>query len=190
MVGQAQRSENEQLLTAAIDLGKQLLECGGEVSRVEDTICRICASYGATSTDVFVITSSIVVTMQRGDEPVTQTRRISRTATDYRRMEDLNALSRAICRETPEIPTLSRRLSALSPATPSHPWLDPLGHMFAAGAYAVFFGGNWRDGLCAAFCGIILFFLLQAVQHIWDSRLIQTLFCSLSAGALSLLLAQ
>ena len=37
---------NEQILTCAINIGEQLLINGAEISRVEDTISRICSAYG------------------------------------------------------------------------------------------------------------------------------------------------
>ena len=40
-----QNTEIGQLLSAALDLGEQMLICGGEVNRVEDTICRLCKAY-------------------------------------------------------------------------------------------------------------------------------------------------
>lgn len=48
-----QSTETGQLLSAALDLGEQMLICGGEVNRVEDTICRLCKAYGAKKVDVF-----------------------------------------------------------------------------------------------------------------------------------------
>ena len=46
-----------------LDIGQYMLQCGGEVSRVEDSIRRLCLSFGAERADVFTITSSIVVTV-------------------------------------------------------------------------------------------------------------------------------
>ena len=42
------REEAEQYLYYAMTIGEQLLCCGAEVGRVEDTIRRICLAYGAT----------------------------------------------------------------------------------------------------------------------------------------------
>ena len=47
------REEAEQYLYYAMTIGEQLLCCGAEVGRVEDTIRRICLAYGATRADVF-----------------------------------------------------------------------------------------------------------------------------------------
>ena len=63
-------SENEYdrmnyLMTAIMDAGELLAMHGAEVSRVEDTITRLCKAYGFVRADVFTITSSIIVTAIR-----------------------------------------------------------------------------------------------------------------------------
>lgn len=177
---------NGQILTLALDVGEQLLECGGEVSRVEDTIRRICAGYGARRTDVFAITSSIVVTMHRGEESVTQTRRITASGTDFGRMEALNALSRRICEEKPSIGAARQALLDISrDGQGALPGL--FGYVLASGAFACFFGGSVRDGLGAALCGVLIFYMDRRVRHIWDSRLLYAMLCSFLAGVCALL---
>jgi len=47
------KRELTQFVSGALDLGEELLISGGEVSRVEDTIRRLCMAYGAESVDVF-----------------------------------------------------------------------------------------------------------------------------------------
>ena len=42
----------EEVLTCAINIGEQLLMSGAEISRVEDTIRRICAAYGIRTTGI------------------------------------------------------------------------------------------------------------------------------------------
>ena len=64
-------------LYRVMDIGQYMLQSGGEVSRVEDSIRRMCASFGAERTDVLTITSSIVVTIYSHNfGAVTQTRRV------------------------------------------------------------------------------------------------------------------
>ena len=50
-IGQAR-----EILRALLDLGQALLEYGGEVNRVEDTLERMGRAYGAKGMNVFVIT--------------------------------------------------------------------------------------------------------------------------------------
>ena len=67
-INQANNRELTELVSAAMDLGEQLLICGGEVSRVEDTIRRLCIAYGAENVDVFTITSCVIVTADFGEK--------------------------------------------------------------------------------------------------------------------------
>ena len=47
------------LLCLALDVGENMLRCGGEVGRVENTIERICKAYGAEHIEVFSVISLI-----------------------------------------------------------------------------------------------------------------------------------
>lgn len=103
-MGELTRKDAEKLLGTVLDIGESMLICGGEVSRVEDTMQRICTSYGVARVNPFVITSSIVITLQLTDgDAVTQTRRINRSATDFTGLEELNELSRYLCSHTPPV---------------------------------------------------------------------------------------
>ena len=76
------------ILHIFLNMGEKLMGCGAEVKRVEDTLIRLGNAYGAVKMNVFVITSSIVVTMELpGGERITQTRRILGVGgTDFTRM--------------------------------------------------------------------------------------------------------
>ena len=91
--------DENRLLHLLLDMGEMLLASGAEINRVEDTLQRIGRAYGAAKMNVFVITSSIVITMERTDgELLTHTRRVNYTgSTDFTALEQLNALSRNCC---------------------------------------------------------------------------------------------
>ena len=95
------KEEQADLLDCLLETGQQLLESGAEISRVEDTISRIAKAYGVRHIDVFVITSIISISLEfSGTDFVSETRRIySSSDTDFSKLEKLNSLSRAICRE-------------------------------------------------------------------------------------------
>ena len=56
--------EMKKVLKYAMEIGECMLVSGAGVSRVEDTISRICKAYGAKEANVFSITSSIVTTIE------------------------------------------------------------------------------------------------------------------------------
>ena len=53
----------EEILDVAMEIGVNLLQCGAEIRRVEETITYICKAYGASEVDVFAIPSLILATI-------------------------------------------------------------------------------------------------------------------------------
>lgn len=90
-----QTNTENRLLQLLLETGERLMASGAEVKRVEDTLERIGVAYGAERMNVFVITSSIVITLERSDGTLlTHTRRITKSGTDFLALERINALSR------------------------------------------------------------------------------------------------
>ena len=53
----------KEALICAMDIGEQMLLCGAEIHRVEDSLERMCYALGAKRIDVFIITSSMTVSL-------------------------------------------------------------------------------------------------------------------------------
>lgn len=145
------------LLHCFLDLGEAMLAVGADVNRVEDSLSRLGLAYGAVRMNVFVITSSIVVTMSLPDgRDVTQTRRIlTPGGTDLTILEDLNALSRRCCTCPMSVKRLKSELFTLT-RNPPRPLSVYAGSALAAGSCTVFFGGGVWDGLSAAAFGLAI----------------------------------
>ena len=157
--------QTEQLLSCALDIGEQMLICGAEVGRVETAIRYICTAYGCRRTDVFTITSSIVVSVE---DPQglhgTQTRRVTETHTNLTKLHKLNDLSRFMCTEAPDYDTVQERFSRILSEKAFPLWAECTASGLIAFSFAVFFGGSIMDGLVAGVLGILLrglTFLLQ-----------------------------
>jgi len=174
--------DNDRLLAAALDIGEQILICGGEVSRVEDTIRRICSAMGAERTDVFCITSSIVVTMQREGGITSQTRRITGVHTDFTKLEQLNELSREICEGRIPPETIGKRAEEIAKPVADVMPLYIFGHVLTALTFVLFFGGTWRDALCAGVGALLILFLDRMVKPILQSALIWSLLTAFLTG--------
>lgn len=94
----------DRILQGILDIGEEMVCCGAEVSRVEDSILRMCESYGAERINVFIITSNIQVTMEAPDGRIlTHIRRLIRYDTNFDRLDYLNNLSRYICANKPDV---------------------------------------------------------------------------------------
>lgn len=175
------RDENQmnRRLSMIMDMGEILLTSGAEVSRVEDTITRLCRAYGFVRADVFTITSSIIVTAASPDgEAYTQTRRIRERGTDLGKVEKINALSRRICAEPLELTELEREISAIRYAKGTPQRVQLAMYIIISFALSVFFGGSWADGAASSVSGAILFAALYACAALKLNDIVATTLCS------------
>ena len=155
------------LLNVLIQMGEALQNSGAEIYRVEDTLNRIGYAYGAEEMNVFVITSSIIITMKMpGKEPLTQTRRLKKSGgNDFVKLEELNELSRQICSGRISVEEFEQQLDQiLSTATRGKMLL--LGNVLAAASFAVFYGGSIWDFLIAGLMGAVIWLLETYMEPI------------------------
>ena len=181
----------EYLLSLILDIGEEMLTCGAEVNRVEDTLLRLCACYGFEKINVFAITEFIFVSLLVPDgEIITQTRRIYSYANQLSHLEDLNGLSRYICTHQPGIKELHEKLEQLNHGNNyTHPALKALPMIIGSSAFTVFFGGNGVDALASAIIGFCVYLLGKRSTIQTMNRIAYTVLCSAMAGSLAFLLA-
>ncbi len=178
--------DSQLLLSCALDIGEQMLISGAEVYRVEDCIKRICLAYGCKRVDVFTITSSIVVTIVDSvHERATQTRRISASSTDLSKLEKLNQMSRWMCSELPELHDVKAKFRALRDE-PKYPFaIECAAYAVIAGAFTIFFGGVWSDGLVSLFVGLALRFMVHGAGKCRLNAMFSNFICSFGMSLLA-----
>ncbi len=177
------------LLQAILDIGEEMLIAGAEVSRVEDSVARMCRAYGCDRINAFVITSNIQVTMEAPDgEILTQIRRILRSDVNFDRLDYLNALSRYICAETPTLRQLEQRFREVMDRKIYSMWMKYVSAIFIAGGFAVFFGGDLLDGAASALVGVMVIWLLNVLSRRDNNLLAINFVAALAAGLLSVAL--
>jgi len=176
-------NKGNNLLHEILNLGQAMIESGAAVNKVEDTLTRLGTAYGAQRMDVFVITSSIVVTMIFPDgQEMTQTRRILQPGgTNFTRLEALNSLSRDCCADPLPVKELSEKLSALENVEKRKSFIY-IGSMLAAGSFAVFFGGGLWEGTFAALFAVLICFLQYELTPFCPNKVIFNFICSMLVG--------
>lgn len=157
------------LLKNMLNLGVALLKNGAEVSRVEDSMYRLCRAYGFVHADIWVIYSNIQATVETEEgEIITQVRHIGSTSIDYEQLDKLNNLSRCLCKETPEPEEIERRLRVIANDKPIPVWLHYLAGMMGGAGFGVFFDCDFRDAIVAMMASLVLIFVgrrLDKVEH-------------------------
>ena len=147
-------------LDVLIQMGEALQNSGAEIYRVEDTLNRIGYAYGAEEMNVFVITSSIIITMKMPEkEPLTQTRRLKKTGgNDFVKLEELNELSREICSSHLTMDEFEKRLKKIVASETDEKMLL-IGNIMASASFAVFYGGSILDCIAAGMIGAVIWLL-------------------------------
>lgn len=183
MTPELTKTEQAELMACLLDMGQMLLECGAEISRVEDTLIRMAKAYGSIRAEVFAITSIISLSMEfREEEALTETRRIYASAgTDFSRLEILNSISRSCCQNPLPVPQLKKALQQVSSVKKPFSFLLA-GSILAAGGFAVFFGGSVWDGIAAAVFAIGICLLQKRLGDTQITPVGTNLLISLVAG--------
>ena len=177
----------DNLVRIALDIGEGLQKSGAEIHRVEDAIDHICKAYGAAHVEVFSIQSLIVTSVRMPDGSYSsQSRRITNCSNHLRCLEHYNRLSREICSTTPDFDTVDKQIFEIKQKRNYRFLLTVIGHALAAGAFAVFFGGTWRDGIAAALIGIVMAFV-DRLDAKFFTTVTKTLLLAFTAGILSYL---
>ena len=147
-----------EFLFIALSIGEEMLVSGAEVSRVEDSVRRICIAYGGERVDVFAVATAIFASVHsREYGTVTQIRRISGSRYDLYKLSRLNALSRRICAQVPSFEVVEEKLEEIRVNTPTYP-PERIFFMYAliSFSFTLFFGGNLQDALASAVIGLFL----------------------------------
>lgn len=188
-----EQNANTKLAEAFLDFGEAMLNAGGEIGRVEDSLDRLSRAYGALHTDVFAITSSIVLTLkfQNGDA-VTVSRRIRKGSDfDFEKIDRLNALARSCVNSPPDCEALRERIGSIAGTAPK-PWKLYAGSVLAAGGFCVFFGGTLADALISSLFALLIAFLQLRFSHVCPTKtfflFIVSFFCGMGICSLGRLL--
>ena len=137
-------------------MGRQLLQNGAEIYRVEESVQRLLTAYGCGQIEVFAIPSCIILNIQEGDRNYTKSVRIKAVSNNLRKLSLLNALCREICRQTPAVEESWQRLQKIldEPLYPVQ--VSYLAYGLAAFFFTLFWGGHLLDAVVAFPCGLLV----------------------------------
>ncbi len=178
------------LLEMAADLGHRLAISGAETFRVEESVSRILSAYGISS-EVFAIPNCLTVSIETTEgKPMTRMRRIHSISNNMDSVERYNDLSRRICAQKPDPEIAVKWLKDADNASKRYGILPGImGHILVGSGFAIFFGGDLIDCLCAGLCGVLVYFtsMLMKKMNVNDffSTIASTFFMTLLAFSLA-----
>ena len=183
----AEKRHCEKVLSIALDIARNMVKCGAEVNRAEQAVMRICYAYGMEKAQVFSVVSMIIATVVDEESGAhTQMRRSYSYGVDFGRLEKLNALSRKMCSEKPDLDLMRLELDKICVVEKNFKLKVCAGYMLAAAAFAIFFGGTVLDAFAAVPIAAILYVMQTYIRVKGASRLFFTAVESAVAGFLAL----
>ena len=124
------------LADMTVQIGYELAIAGAETYRVEETMRRVIAAYG-TEGQAFAIPNCVAVSfVAHNTKPLTIMKPVGSHRNHLQRIEKLNALSRRICAEVPELAEAQRWLKETVAGVRSYPTgIYYLGNFIAAAGF-------------------------------------------------------
>lgn len=184
----AEKRHCEKVLSLALDIARNMVKCGAEVNRAEQAVMRICYAYGMEKAQVFSVVSMIIATVVDEESGAhTQMRRSYSYGVNFGKLEKLNALSRRICAETPDIDVVRIELETICVEDKNFRLKYCAGYMLAAAAFTVFFGGTALDALASVPIAALIYIMQTYIRVKGASRLFFTALESVVSGLLALI---
>ena len=167
------------LADMTVQIGYELAVAGAETYRVEETMRRVIEAYG-TEGQAFAIPNCVAVSfVTPNTKPLTIMKRVGYHGNDLERIEKLNALSRRICAEVPELAEAQRWLKETVASVRSYATgVYYLGNFIAAAGFCCVFGGTVRDWLWAGLSGLIIGFVTRWLDRLEVNQFFSTIAAS------------
>ncbi len=175
------------ILQGILDIGEAMAKSGAENFRLEDSLYRMCRSYGFKRYDVFVIPSNIQMTIETPEgEILTQIRHIDSRSNNFDRLDYLNNLCRYVCQNTPDAEELRGKYEEVMARPQQAPILAYVANIIAGTSFTVFFGGNYKDAVVAFVVSVMITFIGNWLSKRESNLLVYNVFLSFLSEAVIL----
>ena len=135
---------NEQKLINLIgEIGRLLLKYGAEIYRVEESLLRMCKSYGYQNVEVFALLTYFTLTIETHDyHTFTLSKRTQQNRVNLEKLYELNNLVRNVCCNRPNYHTLKAQVNEII-NIPTNMKLVFWGYGIGISSFTIFFGGGF-----------------------------------------------
>jgi uncharacterized membrane protein YjjP (DUF1212 family) len=166
----------------AAKAGRIILENGGEIYRVEETILRICKAYGVEDCDSFVMPTGIMLSVTYKNGTTSSiVKRIRKRTVNLEKIAQVNALSRALAKEAYPVTALEDSLKSIENLERYGNITTLIAASLGAGFFSLLFGGSFRDFLCTVFIGAVI----KTMVNFLDNLSINDFFINIVGGAIA-----
>ncbi len=177
--------ETKKVAEIAVTAGDILLSNGAEAYRVEETISKICNSYGLTGECISTLTGIFISITGPDGEMVTSIRRIRQRRVDLYRVELINSFSRGLMENPVAYEEAKRILGDINNAPSFNLGIRLMAAGMTSFVYTLFFKGTIPDAIIALIISLGIYFILQKIEEVGFFQFLQYFLSGLIIGALS-----
>lgn len=148
--------ETGRILHVASYAGQIILENGGETYRVEETIAKICQSYGVEVAEGFVTPTGIMASASRTPADVRSViKRVKHRTVNLDKIARVNELARHNMKHPVGVDEFLQRLHEIDATPPRSLMVVVVAAAVAAAMFTLMFGGTPADALSALLIGVV-----------------------------------
>ena len=179
------------LAKAITRAGVILVKNGAEISRVEDTMQRLCFAYGAKTVDSYATPTILIISfsMEDDSELYHNIKRVSTGSVNLNKIDMVNTLSREIQNNPLSVEEFNIRLDIIENDTGYKDIVIYLGAFICSLGFSLFFGGGFKECLLAPFIGVAIKMLMIMMERVNLSTFIRNFAGGLILTLLSYLLS-
>lgn len=179
-----------ELCDTMLRIGKMILSSGGEANRVERTLKRLGLAYGCDKVDVMSIAHSIIITLHRGKETITEVRRVEDSKVDFYKLKKANGIYREVIEKPISLKEINKKIDLVKEADRINSFKHMLLSWCIISAFCTgFFGGNPIDMLFSSMISIVLCVVIRIFSYYDINYYFSLIIVSLLGGFLSKLTA-
>lgn len=151
----------------ALEAGRILLRNGGEIFRVEETICHICRRFHVENVDTFTLSHGIIISVKLPDgDTYTRVKHIPLSGSHLEVVDAVNTLSREISAGKVGVDEAFERLEEIEKIPPKKWYLQVLAAGMGSGCFGFLLQAGVLESVMAFVIGCILYlWVLLAKRH-------------------------
>lgn len=186
-----EKKEQKEIMMLAITAGTIMMKSGAEISRVEDTIGRICKACGIEYVNVFATPTGIFVSTDNVDasNTVTYIKRVRSSETNLSRISKVNQFSRTFTTTDMTVEEGMEILREIENSRPYPFWLRALSAAMVTACFSTIFGGNIPDFFITLPLGLLCYMLSRFLEKYEINFFIRGFCCCAFAAFCALLAA-
>lgn len=171
---------SHKILKIASQAGKIILESGGEIYRVEETIIRICKAFGAKEVEPFVMPTGIVISIidsQGNSHSIVK--RVTERKINLEKIHLVNNLSRKIVNNHYPAKEVEKELLEISKIKGYDVKVQIFFSAIITGFFTFLYKGNAKDFIAAFIIGMLIRIIIYALYNLK----LNTFFVNIIGGA-------